>query len=74
MSEFDFRREAASMARVANMLNMHPKWGRRVHVPEPDIPLCTSDVLVMELLPVRRACMLFVFRGDAMRLGSVGEG
>ena len=50
MSEFDFTREAKSMERVAGMLNKHPKWGKRVHVPQPSISLCTPDVLVMELL------------------------
>jgi aarF domain-containing kinase len=46
-SEFDYRREAAQLARVRANLAAGG-FGGRVRVPAPYLPLCTKSVLVME--------------------------
>ena len=49
MSEFDYRKEARSLATVRENMAKSP-YHRRVHVPEPIETLCTKELLVMEML------------------------
>ncbi|KAG7356579.1 ABC1 family-domain containing protein [Nitzschia inconspicua] len=49
MSEFDYRKEAASLERVRTIMNQSPFRGK-VKVPEPQQSLCTKELLVMEML------------------------
>lgn len=49
MSEFDYRREASSLALVRRNMQQSP-YRKQVCVPEPMQHLCTQHVLVMELL------------------------
>lgn len=59
LSEFDYHKEAASLATVrANMANS--RFRRKVRVPEPLTELTTQNVLVMEMLQGRKLM-------DAMR-------
>lgn len=49
MSEFDFRRETASLEAVRDNMANSP-FKRRIRIPEPLSALCTKEVLVMEML------------------------
>ena len=49
MSEFDYRREADSLATVRRIMSKSPFKGQ-VTVPEPLKNVCTKEVLVMEML------------------------
>lgn len=49
MSEFDYRREAGSLARVRLIMSTSPFRGK-VKVPEPLQAICTKELLVMEML------------------------
>lgn len=49
MTEFDYRREAASLRKVYDDMN-ESRFCRLVKIPEPMQSLCTKELLVMELL------------------------
>jgi predicted unusual protein kinase regulating ubiquinone biosynthesis (AarF/ABC1/UbiB family) len=49
MSEFDYRREADSLATIRHFMSQSP-FRRQVRVPYPLKSVCTREVLVMEML------------------------
>lgn len=49
MSEFDYRKEASSLATVRGNMAKSP-FHRRIRIPEPLSPLCTKELLIMEML------------------------
>ncbi|SPQ98558.1 unnamed protein product (mitochondrion) [Plasmodiophora brassicae] len=52
LTEFDYRREAENMALIRK--NILPVWGHKVDIPEPYLDLCTTHMLVMELMHGRK--------------------
>jgi aarF domain-containing kinase len=59
MTEFDYLREAGSMTTVRSNLE-NSRFRRKVYIPKPVTELCTSNVLVMEMLEGKKLV-------DAMR-------
>eukprot|EP00980_Cylindrotheca_fusiformis_P009750 scaffold2149_cov187-Cylindrotheca_fusiformis.AAC.28 len=49
MSEFDYRHEAGSLARVRENMAKSP-FHRKIRIPEPLSKLCTKELLIMEML------------------------
>jgi predicted unusual protein kinase regulating ubiquinone biosynthesis (AarF/ABC1/UbiB family) len=49
MSEFDYRREAESLATIRRIMSKSPFKGR-IRVPDPLNSVCTKEILVMEML------------------------
>mmetsp|Transcript_9192 Transcript_9192/g.27672 ORF Transcript_9192/g.27672 Transcript_9192/m.27672 type:complete len:530 (-) Transcript_9192:75-1664(-) len=48
-TEFDYRGEADNLRIIRDLVM--PKYGSKVAIPEPVLPLCTKTVLVMDYLP-----------------------
>jgi aarF domain-containing kinase len=49
MTEFDYRKEAQSLATVRRQMNESP-YKKRIRIPEPFMDMCTKECLIMEML------------------------